>query len=118
VGLVLPELKGKLDGFSVRVPTPDVSCVDLVCVCKKTTTASEVNAALKDAANGELKGILGYSEDPLVSCDYLGNTHSSTIDAEYTRVMDNLVKVLAWYDNEVGFSVRMLDLAKYMGERL
>lgn len=118
VGLVLPELKGKLDGFSVRVPTPNVSCVDLVCVCKKKSAAEEINAALKHAAENELKGILGYSTEPLVSVDYLGNTHSSIVDAEYTRTIDNLVKILAWYDNEVGFSARMIDLTKYIGERL
>jgi len=118
VGLVLPELKGKLDGFSVRVPTPDVSCVDLVCVCKKAATAAEVNAALKAAAEKELKGILGYSDEPLVSVDYIGNPHSSIVDAECTKTIDNLVKVLAWYDNEFGFSARMVDLVKYIGERL
>ncbi len=118
VGLVLPELKGKLDGFAIRVPTPNVSCVDLVCLCKKSTKAEEVNSALKAAAENELKGILGYSTEPLVSCDYIGNIHSSTVDAEYTKVNENLVKVLAWYDNEAGFSARMIDLAKYMGERL
>ena len=118
VGLVLPELKGKLDGFAIRVPTPDVSCVDLVCVCKKSPKADEVNSALKRAADGELKGVLAYSDEPLVSADYLGNTHSSIIDAECTKVIDNLVKVLAWYDNECGFSARMIDLAKYIGEKL
>lgn len=118
VGLVLPELKGKLDGFSVRVPTPDVSCVDLVCLVKRSVKVDEVNAALKAASEKELKGILGYSEEPLVSCDYLGNHLSSIVDAECTKTNENLVKVLAWYDNEVGFSMRMIDLAKYMGERL
>ncbi|MBI2975213.1 MAG: type I glyceraldehyde-3-phosphate dehydrogenase [Deltaproteobacteria bacterium] len=118
VGLVLPELKGKLDGFSVRVPTPDVSCVDLVCVCKKAATVDSINASLKKAAEGNLKGIMAYSDEPLVSVDYLGNTHSAIIDAECTKVIDNLVKVLAWYDNETGFSARMIDLAKYVGERL
>lgn len=118
VGLVLPELKGKLDGFAVRVPTPNVSCVDLACVCKKAASTAEVNAALKKAAESELKGILGYSEEPLVSVDYLGNTHSSIVDSECTKTIDNLVKVLAWYDNEAGFSARMVDLTKYIGERL
>lgn len=118
VGLVLPELKGKLDGFAVRVPTPDVSCVDLVCICKKSTKAEEVNTFLKAASENEMKGILGYSTEPLVSCDYIGNIHSSTVDAEWTKVNENLVKVLAWYDNEAGFSARMIDLVKYMGERL
>lgn len=118
VGLVLPELKGKLDGFAVRVPTADVSCIDLACVCKRSPTAEEVNSALKHASEHELKGILGYSSEPLVSIDYVGNVHSSTVDAEFTKVIDNLVKVLAWYDNEAGFSARMVDLAKYMGEKL
>jgi glyceraldehyde 3-phosphate dehydrogenase len=118
VGLVLPELKGKLDGYAIRVPTPDVSCVDLVCIVKKPTKTEEVNAVLKHASENELKGVLGYSEEPLVSCDYIGNVHSSTVDAEYTKVSDNLVKVLAWYDNEAGFSARMIDLTKYIGERL
>ncbi len=118
VGLVLPELKGKLDGFAIRVPTPNVSCVDLGCRCIMKTKAEEVNAALKAAAENEMKGILGYSTEPLVSCDYIGNIHSSTVDAEYTKVNENLVKILAWYDNEAGFSARMIDLAKYMGERL
>ena len=118
VGLVLPELKGKLDGFSVRVPTPNVSCVDLVCACRKSPKVGEINAVLKQASENELKGILGYSEDPLVSVDYLGNTHSAIIDAGYTKAIDNMIKVLAWYDNEAGFSARMIDLAKYIGERL
>lgn len=118
VGLVLPELKGKLDGFAVRVPTPNVSCVDLVCVCKRSAKAEDINAALKKASETELKGILGYSEEELVSVDYIGNIHSSIVDASCTKTIDNLVKILAWYDNEAGFSARMIDLAKYVGERL
>ncbi len=118
VGLVLPELKGKLDGFAIRVPTPDVSCVDLVCTCKKPVTVETVNAALKKAAEGEMKNILGYSEEELVSVDYIGNTHSSIVDAAYTKVIDNMVKILTWYDNEVAFSVRMTELAKFIGEKL
>ena len=113
VALVLPELKGKLDGMAIRVPTPNVSVVDLVASLKVKTDAEAVNAALKKAAEGPLKGILGYSEEPLVSVDYNGNTHSSIVDAGCTKVMDgNLVKVLAWYDNECGFSRRLVDLLK------
>jgi glyceraldehyde 3-phosphate dehydrogenase len=118
VGLVLPELKGKLDGYAMRVPTPNVSCIDLVCLVKKSTKTEDVNAALKKAANGNLKGILAYTEEELVSVDFIGTNVSSTIDAGYTKVNDNLVKVLAWYDNEWGFTNRMLDLAKFMGEKL
>lgn len=118
VGLVLPELKGKLDGFAVRVPTPNVSCVDLVATLGRNVTAEEVNAAFKKASEKELKGILGFSEEPLVSVDYVGNHHSSIVDGLSTKAIDNMVKVLSWYDNEAAFSVRMNDLAKYMGERL
>lgn len=119
VGLVLPELKGKIDGLSIRVPTPNVSCVDFVCNTQKAVTAQEVNAALKQASEGALKGILGFSEELLVSCDYIGNPHSAVIDAETTKVMDQkMVKVLAWYDNETGFSNRMVDAAQFIGERL
>lgn len=118
VGLVLPELAGKLDGFAVRVPTPDVSCVDLVATCEKPISVEKVNAALKKASNGELKGILGYTEEPLVSVDFTGDPHSSIVDAMSTKVIDNMVKVLAWYDNEGAFSLRMIELAKYMGEKL
>lgn len=115
VALVLPELKGKLEGMAVRVPTPNVSIVDLVAVLKKRTDTDKVNAVLKKAAKGELKGILGYSEEPLVSIDYNGNPLSSIIDASCTKVMDgNLVKVLSWYDNESGFSKRLVDLINYM----
>jgi glyceraldehyde 3-phosphate dehydrogenase len=115
VALVLPELKGKLDGMAIRVPTPNVSVVDLVASLTKNTDADKVNAALKKASRGVLKGILGFSEEPLVSVDYNGNTHSSIVDAGCTKVMDgNLVKVLAWYDNERGFSQRLVDLLKFI----
>jgi glyceraldehyde 3-phosphate dehydrogenase len=115
VGLVLPELKGKIDGISIRVPTPNVSVVDLVALLKKKTTAKEVNAAFNKAAEGDLKGILAYSEEPLVSVDFMENPHSAIVDAEYTKIVDeNLVKVLAWYDNEWGYSCRLRDLIKYI----
>lgn len=118
VGLVLPQLKGKLDGFALRVPTPDVSIVDLVCELDKNTTADELNAAFKAAAEGELKGFLGYSELPLVSIDYTGDNHSSIVDAALTNVMEgNFAKVVAWYDNEWGYSMRVVDLVKYMASR-
>jgi glyceraldehyde 3-phosphate dehydrogenase len=118
VGLVIPELKGKLNGLAMRVPTPDVSVVDLVVEVEKTITAEEVNAALKAAAEGKLKGILGYSEEPLVSVDYIGNPLSSIVDGPLTMVIDNnFVKVIAWYDNEWGFSCRMVDLIKLMAKR-
>jgi glyceraldehyde 3-phosphate dehydrogenase len=115
VALVLPELKGKFDGISVRVPTPNVSLVDVVMDLEKDATAEEVNRALKDAANGELKGILAYSEEPLVSIDFKRNSHSSIVDAEYTKVIGgNMLKVLSWYDNEWGYSCRVRDLIKYI----
>jgi glyceraldehyde 3-phosphate dehydrogenase len=117
VGLVLPALKGKLDGSSIRVPTPNVSVVDLKFISKKNTTAEEVNAAVKAAAEGELKGILGYSVEPLVSIDYNHDSHSSTLASEQTKVMDgNFVRILSWYDNEWGFSNRMSDTAVAMGK--
>ena len=109
VGLGLPELNGKLDGFSLRVPTINVSVVDLSFVSGRPTTVEEVNAALKAAAEGEMKGVLGYCDEPLVSIDFNHNPASSTIDSGLTRVNGNLVKVLSWYDNEWGFSCRMLD---------
>jgi len=113
VGIVIPELKGKIDGIAIRIPTPNVSVVDLVALLKKNVTADEVNQAFKKAANGKLKGILQYCEDPLVSVDFMSNPHSSIIDAEFTRITDdNLVKVLAWYDNEWGYSCRLHDLIK------
>jgi len=115
VGEVMPDLKGKLDGISLRVPTPNVSCVDLAAVLNKTTTGDEVNAAFKEAAHGALKGILEYVEEPLVSIDFRGNPHSSIIDAPYTKVMDgDFVKVLSWYDNEWGYSNRCVDLLRFM----
>ena len=118
VAKVLPELKGKLDGFSMRVPTPNVSCVDLVAELEKDVTAEEVNAALKAAAEGELKGILDYNELPLVSMDYNGNHASSTVDGLSTMVMENrMVKIVAWYDNEVGYSTRLMDLALYVSKQ-
>jgi glyceraldehyde 3-phosphate dehydrogenase len=115
VGEVLPELKGRLDGFAMRVPTPNVSVVDLAAVLNKTTTAHEVNAAFQSAAHGALKGILAYSEEELVSVDFKGNPNSSIIDAAYTKVMDgNFVKVLSWYDNEWGYSSRCVDLLRLL----
>jgi glyceraldehyde 3-phosphate dehydrogenase len=118
IGLVLPELKGKLDGTSIRVPTPNVSLVCLTAVVGKKTNRDEVNAALRDAANGPLKGILGYEERPLVSNDFIGDPHSSIIDAAQTQVVgDDLVEVQSWYDNEWGFSNRMVDLAKLMASK-
>ena len=111
VGLVLPELKGKLDGFAIRVPTPNVSVVDLVCKFKKNVTKEEVNAAVKEAAEGYLKGILGYYEEELVSIDFNGNDHSSSFDAGLTKVMEgNMVKIMSWYDNEWGYSTRVSEL--------
>jgi len=118
VGEVLPELKGKLDGFAMRVPTPNVSVVDLVAIVDKKTSAEEVNAALKEAANGSLKGILAFCEEELVSIDFKGDAHSSTVDAAYTKVMDgDFVKVLSWYDNEWGYSNRCVDLLRYLVKR-
>jgi len=119
VGLVLPELAGKLNGLAVRVPTPNVSLVDLVVsIDKKGVTVSEVNTALKQASTDALKGILGYSETPLVSVDFNGCALSSIVDAPNTYVIDDMVKVLAWYDNETGYSTRMVDLAAMMGDQL
>jgi len=113
IGLVMPELKGKLNGLSIRVPTPNVSLVDLVAEISKDVTVEEVNASLKKAAEGELKGIMGYSEEPLVSIDFMGNPLSATVDAASTYVVErSLVKVLAWYDNEWGFSNRMVELIR------
>ena len=115
VGLVLPELKGKIDGVSIRVPTPNVSLVDLVALLKKSATAEEVNAAFLAAAQGSLKGLLGYTEEPLVSVDFMGDPRSGIIDALSTKVLDgNLVKVMAWYDNEWGYSCRVVDLVKFI----
>lgn len=118
VALVLPELKGKLNGMAMRVPTPNVSVVDLVAELEKEVTVEEVNAALKEAAEGELKGILAYSEEPLVSRDYNGSTVSSTIDALSTMVIEGtMVKVVSWYDNETGYSHRVVDLAEYIASK-
>lgn len=118
VALVLPELKGKLNGMAVRVPTPNVSLVDLVAEVEKEVTVEEVNAALKEAAEGELKGILAYNELPLVSSDYNHTTVSSTVDGLSTMVMEgNLVKVLSWYDNEYGYSNRVVDLVEYIAKK-
>ena len=118
IALVIPDLKGKFDGISVRVPTPNVSLVDVVMTLEKSTTTEEVNAALKEAANGDLKGILAFSEEPLVSIDFRGNPNSSIVDAENTKVIDGtLVKILSWYDNEWGYSCRVRDLVKYIAEK-
>ena len=115
VAKVLPELKGKLDGMAVRVPTPNVSLVDFVAELEKNVTAEDINNVLKEASEGELKGILDYNEIPLVSIDYNGNTASSTVDGLSTMVLgDNMVKVLSWYDNESGYSARCIDLALLM----
>ncbi len=112
IGKIIPELKGKLDGFSLRVPTPDGSITDLVATLKKEVTVEEINAAFKKAAAGELKGILEYTEDPIVSADIVGNPHSNIFDALSTMANGNLVKVVGWYDNEYGYSCRVVDLMK------
>jgi len=118
IALVMPELKGKLDGYAMRVPTPNVSVVDLVVLTSKNTTAPEVNKALEDAANGPLKGILAYTEDPVVSTDMLHNPNSSIVDAGLTKVLDgNLVHVISWYDNEWGYSMRVVDLIDFLGKK-
>jgi glyceraldehyde 3-phosphate dehydrogenase len=117
VGKVIPALKGKLDGMAIRVPTSDGSLVDLVAELNKTVTAEEINAAIKEAANGKLKGILEYCEDPIVSIDVVDNPHSSIFDSLSTTVMDgNFIKVLSWYDNEWGYSCRTVDLIKKVGK--
>ncbi|MEQ1949308.1 MAG: type I glyceraldehyde-3-phosphate dehydrogenase [Bryobacteraceae bacterium] len=118
IALVMPELKGKLDGYAMRVPTPDVSVVDLVAVLSKNATSEEVNAALKEAAEGSLKGILAYTEDPVVSTDMLHNPNSSIVDAQLTKVLGgNLLKVVAWYDNEWGYSMRVVDLVEFLAKK-
>lgn len=118
VALVLPELKGKLNGFAMRVPTPNVSVVDLVVTLDKTTTAEEINAALKAAAEGQLKGIMAYCDKPLVSKDFNGNPHSSIIDALSTMVIEGtMAKVVSWYDNEWGYSNRVVDLVAYIASK-
>ncbi len=118
LGEVIPSLKGKLDGFAMRVPTPNVSVVDLVVLLQKKTTADEVNAAFKAAADGAMKGILEYVTEPLVSIDFRGNPHSSMLDSAYTKVMDgDFAKVLSWYDNEWGYSCRCIDLARLIAKK-
>ncbi len=115
VGIVIPELQGKIDGIAIRVPTANVSVVDLVALLKKNVTAEEVNRAFKEAADDHLKGILQYTEEPLVSVDFMANPHSAIVDGLFTRITDdNLVKVFSWYDNEWGYSCRMKDLIKYI----
>ncbi|MFP7492296.1 type I glyceraldehyde-3-phosphate dehydrogenase [Terribacillus saccharophilus] len=115
VSLVLPELKGKLNGMAMRVPVKDASLIDLVAEFDQNVTAEQVNAALKEAAEGELSHVLGYSEEPLVSSDYIGNRNSSTVDALSTMVLeDNMVKIVSWYDNEMGYSTRCVDLAVFL----
>jgi len=117
--LVIPEVKGKLDGMALRVPTADVSLVDLTCVVEKPTSREEVNAAFKKAADGPLEGILAISDEPLVSADYIGDLHSSTVDSMITNVIDStLVHVSAWYDNEMGYSARCIDLIEHVGRQL
>ncbi|HEY2118453.1 MAG TPA: type I glyceraldehyde-3-phosphate dehydrogenase [Candidatus Acidoferrum sp.] len=116
--LVIPELDGKLDGYSMRVPTPNVSVVDVTVFVEKPATKESVNAALKAAAHGPLKGILGYTEEELVSCDFKGNSNSSIVDADYTKVVgDKCIKVLSWYDNEWGYSCRVRDLIKLVASK-
>jgi glyceraldehyde 3-phosphate dehydrogenase len=117
IALVLPELKGKLDGYAMRVPTPDVSVVDLSVRLVRETDAAAINEAMKEAANGAMKGILQYCDEPLVSIDFCGNTHSSILDAEYTRVMGGkFAKVLSWYDNEMGYASRLVDLVQKLDQ--
>ena len=117
VALVIPELKGKKNGFAMRVPTPTVSVVDVVFEVEKPTTAEEVNRALKEASEGSMKGILGYSEEPLVSIDYRGDERSSIVDGLTTMAIDNMVKVVSWYDNEWGYSERVVDLASMVANK-
>ena len=119
VGLVLPKLQGKVDGFAIRVPTPDVSVVDFVAEVERDVTKEEINLALKKASENELKGILSYCEEQLVSVDFTGNKHSSIVDSELTMVVQKrLVKVISWYDNEMGFSARMVDVTQFLSENL
>jgi glyceraldehyde 3-phosphate dehydrogenase len=118
VALVLPELKGKFNGMAVRVPTPTVSLVDLVVELNAETTVEQINAAMKEAAEGPLKGVLQYNDEPLVSKDFQGNPHSSIFHAESTMVLEGkMVKVLSWYDNEWGYSCRLIDLIRYMAQK-
>jgi len=117
--LVIPEVKGKIDGVALRVPTSDVSLVDLTCVVERETSVDEVNHTFRQAAAGALSGVLAVSDEPLVSIDYVGDPHSSTLDAMSTNVLDGtLVHVSSWYDNEMGYSHRCVDLINYIGERL
>ncbi len=118
LGEVIPEMKGKLDGYAVRVPTPDVSMVDLTVVLEKKATKEEINAAMKKASESNLKGILGYTEEELVSMDFMGTTESSILDSKLTNVIGNTAKIVSWYDNEVGFSNRVIDLANFIGQKL
>jgi glyceraldehyde 3-phosphate dehydrogenase len=115
---VLPQLEGKLDGMAIRVPTPNVSLVDLTCRLSKSASEKSVNEAFRAAAAGPLAGILAVTDEPLVSIDFNGNTHSATVDLSVTKVQGELVKVLAWYDNEAGYSQRLFDLAKFVGGKL
>jgi glyceraldehyde 3-phosphate dehydrogenase len=116
IALVMPELEGKLDGYAMRVPTPDVSVVDLSVQLKSTTDADAINAAMAKAADGPLKGILQYMDEPLVSVDFVGNPHSSIFDAPSTRVIGgNFAKIVSWYDNEMGYATRVADLAVVLG---
>jgi glyceraldehyde 3-phosphate dehydrogenase len=118
VGEVLPALKGRLDGVAVRVPTPNVSLVDLAAQLETATTGDAVNAAFAEAANGAYKGIIQYVTEPLVSIDFRGNPHSAMLDSSYTKVMDGtFVKIFAWYDNEWGYSSRCVDLLRYMASK-
>ncbi|MDD2562813.1 MAG: type I glyceraldehyde-3-phosphate dehydrogenase [Salinivirgaceae bacterium] len=114
VGKIIPDLKGKIDGMAVRVPTPTGSLCDFTCVLKKEATRDEINAAVKKAAEGPMKGIVEYTEDPIVSCDIIHNTHSSIFDSELTMVSGKMIKVVSWYDNEWGYSCRVADLAKLL----
>jgi len=119
VGVIFPELKGKIDGSAIRVPTPDVSLVDLACSVERSTSKEEVNAAYRAAAEGQLRGILEYLDEPVVSVDLVGNPHSCMVDSRLTSVVDGaLVKVFAWYDNEYGYACRLIDLVKYMASRV
>ena len=114
IGEVLPELKGKVDGMAFRVPTPDVSLIDFVAVVRKRPTIEEINAAFKEAASGRMRGILAYDEEPLVSVDYVHNPYSAIVDGTSTLVNGNALKVIAWYDNEYGYSCRTVELAEKM----
>ncbi len=119
IGLVIPELKGKMDGVAIRVPTPNVSLVDLTCELEKDTTKEEINAVFKEYSEGKMKGILQYCTEPLVSKDFANNSHSSIVDAELTNVVDKrLAKVFSWYDNEWGYSSRVVDLCAFVGKTL